>query len=78
MNIQHLRDAAEYAVTFRENIQIEVTVQGISVEAYIDGMCVQKMRAWAVLDTTRQINPITYLIDQTVKELAATPRSLEG
>ena len=78
MNMQLLREAAEYTMTFRETISINVRPLGIAVEAYLDGYTVEQLRSWADLEATRQLNPIMYLIDETVKTLADAARSLEG
>lgn len=78
MNIQQLREAAKYTETFQEEIWIRVMPEGIQVTAGIEAVCISRIRSWAELDSTRQTNPITYLIDQTVKELTAAARGLEG
>jgi hypothetical protein len=78
MNIQQLREAAEYTMTFRETVSLNVRPLGIAVEAYQDGYVVEQLRSWADLESTRQLNPLTYLIDETVKTLRGSQRGLEG
>lgn len=70
ITIYQLRKAAEYAETFPDrDIQINLTAEGMVVSDRNPHHQWKHGQSWHELSSTRQLNPIIYMIDHVVQSL---------